>query len=494
MDKLTVIIALGLLLVAIGISGRKYSPWAILVGLGVIGFSIVSRLLAGGSFLAVSIELFRDAGLALVLAALWLVARKPQPGARPFFLLGVLSLALAGVLYVGSRAIGAFMQGEAVSVLVELGPDDHVGEIAPVLERFGAAAEQAFPTIDLAVDEDLAQVLLVRVNKRKASRLMAALRADAENVDFVEVNALVELPPVAEGRAAIGAERSYLENDPRVSEQWALESIRGHEAHALLRDMQPIRKARVAILDTGVQGDHEDLTSVLSTTGASDVHGHGTHCAGIAGAATNNGLGVASLNWDGRFIALQSFEALGDAGRGTLEQIAQAIIDATQSEVDVISMSLGSVAPVQPRVLVTAIGFALRNDVIVAASAGNNNEDAANHFPSNIEGVIAVAAVDQNLDKAKFSNTIAGLSRPLAAPGVDILSAYVDGDYKLLSGTSMATPVVTGLLGIMRSIHPSLTAADAYGILHDTGTEVEATPMVGRVINAETAIRATLAR
>ena len=258
--------------------------------------------------------------------------------------------------------------------------------------------------------------------------------------------------------------------------------------------MQPIRKARVAILDTGVQGDHEDLTSVLSTTGASDVHGHGTHCAGIAGAATNNGLGVASLNWDGRFIALQSFEALGDAGRGTLEQIAQAIIDATQSEVDVISMSLGSVAPVQPRVLVTAIGFALRNDVIVAASAGNNNEDAANHFPSNIEGVIAVAAVDQNLDKAKFSNTIAGLSRPLAAPGVDILSAYVDGDYKLLSGTSMATPVVTGLLGIMRSIHPSLTAADAYGILHDTGTEVEATPMVGRVINAETAIRATLAR
>ena len=494
MDLLTVSLALGLLLVAIGISGRKYSPWVIILGLGAVGFSLVGRLMHGGGFFAVGVELFRDAGLALVLASLWLVLRKPHPGARPFFMLGILSLVLAGTLYLAGRVTGHLTYGTQVSVLVELGPDDHASEIAPILRRYGATAERAFPTVDLDVDEDLAQVYLVTVRERRAADLMSRLAADTENVDHVEVNALVTLPPLIEGSAASAPARRYLENDPRVSEQWALEAIGGHQVNALLQDRKPVRKARVAILDTGVQGDHEDLSAVVSTKGATDEHGHGTHCAGIAGAATNNGLGIASLNWEGRFIELLAFEALGNAGRGTLEQIAQAIIDATQAKADVISMSLGAKGPVRPRVLVTAIAFAQRNGAIVAASAGNNNEDAAQHFPSNIDGVVAVAAVDQHLQKARFSNTVGSLARPLAAPGVDVLSSYPDGDYKLLSGTSMATPVVTGVLGIMRSLDPDLSAADAYDILQRTGKVVEATPLVGRVINAEAAIQATLDR
>ena len=489
MDLVTATIATGLLLVAVGISGRQYSVWAVLLGLGLVAFGFVSRLLGGGGVLSVGFELFRDAGVALILAAFWLMVRKPEPGARPFLLLGVCSLALAGVLYLASR----FTQETVTSLLVELGPDDQISEVAPILEDYGAAAEQAFPTVVLAVDQDLAQTFLVRVREDKATGLMAALRADAENVDFVEENVLVALSPVIAGESGFEDARAYLGNDPRVGEQWALEAIRAHQVHALLKDMWPARKARVAVLDTGVQGDHEDLAGVVSTKGASDVHGHGTHCAGIAGAATNNGLGVASLNWGSRFIELLAFEALGDAGRGSLEQIAQAIIDATQAEADVISMSLGSTAPIIPRVIVSAINFALRNHVIVAASAGNGNEDAASHYPSNIDGVIAVAAVDQKLEKAGFSNTIGTLSRPLAAPGVDILSSYIDGEYKLLSGTSMATPMVAGVLGVMRSVRPHLTADDAYGILHQTGTVVEATPHTGRIINAEAAIRTTLA-
>ncbi len=494
MDILTAVTAAGLLLIAVGISGRRYSPLTILAGLGVLGVSIVGRLVYGGGLFEVGVELFRDAGLALLVAAVWLVIRKPHPGAKPFFFLGLLALLLSGVLYLAGRTVGLLVQEEMASVLVELGPDDEIDEIGTALQRFGAVAEQAFPTVDLSADEDLAQVYLVHVAADAVRELVAVLRADGENVDFAEINTEVALPPIVAGGTTAGAARRYLENDPRVGEQWALEAIHGHEMHSMLQELQPVRKARVAILDTGVDGSHEDLADVMSTSGLTDVHGHGTHCAGIAGAVTNNGLGIASLNWEGRFIELLAFEALGDAGRGSLEQIAQAIIDATQAEADIISMSLGAMAPVRPRVLQTAIAFAQRNNVIVAASAGNSNEDAADHFPSNIDGVIAVAAVDHSLEKAEFSNTVGSLSRPIAAPGVDILSSYPDNDYKPLNGTSMATPAVTGLLGVMRSLRPDLAAADAYDILHETGTAVDATPLVGRVVNAEAAIEALLTR
>ena len=190
---------------------------------------------------------------------------------------------------------------------------------------------------------------------------------------------------------------------------------------------------------------------------------------------------------------MTGYPALGSNGSGSLESIAQAIIDATKADADVISMSLGSVAPYQPKVLVDAVEFAQKRGVIVAASAGNSNRDAYNHFPSNIAGVIAVAAVDQDLKKARFSNTVNRLSRPLAAPGVDILSLFPKNEYRPLSGTSMSTPMVTGLLGVMRALNPDLTADQAYTILHETGTTVADTPRVGRVMNAEAAILATLA-
>jgi thermitase len=144
-------------------------------------------------------------------------------------------------------------------------------------------------------------------------------------------------------------------------------------------------------------------------------------------------------------------------------------------------------------VLVNAIAFAQKRGAIVLASAGNSNRDAYNHFPSNIEGVIAVAAIDQHMQKARFSNTMPTLSRPLAAPGVDILSLVPKNGYKPMSGTSMATPIVSGLIGVMKALHPDLTAEQAYTILHETGITVEDTPRIGRVINAEAALQAVLA-
>ena len=245
------------------------------------------------------IELLRDGGISLLLAAAYMGFRKLAESARPFVILGVASLALAGLLFGAKHLWQSFWHRTAQSVLVELGPDDSILEVEGILDRFAESWERAFPELTLAEDVDLAQVYLISVSSRRAEAMMSALRADTENVDHVELNVEISLSlPPSEG-IGYRSGSTVLENDPYVAQQWALDAIQAHEAHAVLEDASPVRKARVAILDTGVESDHEDLQAVYAEGVTGDEHGHGTHCAGIAGATTNNGLGVASLNWEG---------------------------------------------------------------------------------------------------------------------------------------------------------------------------------------------------
>ena len=311
---------------------------------------------------------------------------------------------------------------------------------------------------------------------------------------MVELNFEVHLDELVVAGSPESSSTDLLENDPLAAQQWALDAINGHAVHRMVADMQPVRKARVAILDTGVDARHEDVNTIFATSPATvDLHGHGSHCAGIAGAATNNGLGIASLNWEGRFIDIAGYQALNDQGFGSIEMIAQAIVDATKDGVDVISMSLGAKAET-PNVIKDAIGFARREGIIVVASAGNANEDAADHMPSNVEGVIVVSAVDANLKKAKFSNTNTSLSRPIAAPGVDILSLKTGGGYVTMSGTSMSTPVVSGIIGMMRAIDPTMDEETVWSILASTARTIPDSRRIGNLVDAQAALEQVLAR
>jgi thermitase len=341
------------------------------------------------------------------------------------------------------------------------------------------------------MDEDLAQVFLVNVSESRAEALMAVLAADVENVDYVDVNRSFKLDePIVTGPVEFRRE-DVMENDPLVAEQWGLDAVMAHEAHALLIETTPAEKALVAIVDTGVDARHEDISTVFNASpGNTDLHGHGSHCAGLAGAVTNNGLGIASLNWEGRFVEVAGYKALNDSGMGTVESIAQSILDAARDGADVISMSLGGKSPTAPKTIVDAVNYAMRGGAIVIVSAGNADEDAIGHMPSNVPGVIVVSAVDENLRKASFSNTNTSLERPIAAPGVNILSLRSRGGYMRMSGTSMSTPIVSGLVGVMRALNPHITAAEAYRILQETGRDVPDTPRVGRLINAAEALQA----
>lgn len=479
--------------ILLGLGATRQNKGALFMTAGVLMFIVATAMhvASWSGFLQSTAAISAEVGIGCVLLAGML--RRHDRDGKPFFVLGSLSLTSAVLLLIGLKFAApattyTVNESQAESWLLELGPDDDISEVAGMLDSHGASWERAFPSVTLEMDEHLAQVYLLRVPSGASRSLARSLRADIENVDHLGVNFEVSLIEPFVGESASLTADGVRVNDPLASQQWALDAINGYAVHDMLADVQPVKKALVAILDTGVDASHEDVSSSFADSpGSVDLHGHGSHCAGIAGATTNNGKGIASLNLDGRFIQVAGYKALNDQGFGDVEMIAQAIVDATNDGADVISMSLGAKAET-PKTVRDAIQYARRNHVVVLASAGNSNEDAIDHMPSNVDGVIVVSAVDENLNKAKFSNTNTSLARPIAAPGVNILSLKNGGGYVSLSGTSMSTPVVSGIVGMMRSLNPDLTDDEVWSILNRTSVDVKDSRRIGRFVDAEAAI------
>ncbi|MEL7532120.1 MAG: S8 family serine peptidase [Bacteroidota bacterium] len=438
-------------------------------------------------------KLLVDFGVGMTGASFLLLANKSR--ARLLLVPGLLALVMGGGIWGLTQGFRWMASESDVTLLLELGPDDLINEVEPILEEFHADHKRAFENVDLSENEDLAQYYLVSVPAQHADALSQALRMDRENVDHLEVNHPVELIRPETSHSEINREGRFLANDPYLGNQWWAAPLEYNAVYELLKDRKPSKKAKVAIVDTGVDQGHEDLSPVYKksgTKGDQDKHSHGTHCAGLAGAATNNGIGIGSLNYDGAYITISGFPALDSYGRGTDYTVSKAIIDAAESGADVISMSLGGYSPVPPKSQVDAIKYARKLGAIVIVAAGNSNDNAKLYSPANISGVITVAAVDEKLNKAVFSNTNNQLKMPIAAPGVNCLSSIPGSEYKQYSGTSMATPVAAGLLGILKALNPDLTAEQAYQILHDTGKTVNDSKRIGNVIMPKAAIESVL--
>ncbi|TAE56007.1 MAG: subtilisin, partial [Bacteroidetes bacterium] len=236
------------------------------------------------------------------------------------------------------------------------------------------------------------------------------------------------------------------------------------------------------------------LSGIYERTGGEgdqDRHSHGTHCAGLATAATNNGKGIGSLNWDGEYLSLSGYPALDASGRGTDVTVSRAILAAADGGADVISLSLGGPSLFgPPKAQSDAIQYARKKGAIVVVAAGNSNDDARRYSPANIKGVITVSAVNEQFEKAPFSNTNSGLKMPIASPGVNIFSSIPGGQYQSFNGTSMATPIVSGLIGVMRSLNPNLTGEQAYEIIKATGKQLNDSDKVGLLIQPKAALEA----
>ncbi|MDX1907304.1 MAG: S8 family serine peptidase [Bacteroidia bacterium] len=443
-------------------------------------------------------HLLVDVGIGMIIASLYLVWHKGR--SVLFWAPGALALALGSLVNLFLWLVGVAFNTEKptvteIEMLIELGPDDKLSEIQPILQKYKANAEQAFPQVTLNEDADLAQYYIVRVPRNWFEALNADLERDRENVDQTDTLHQLNIPELMSAEAQRTETPSRI-NDPLVQQQWYAQALGYEQVYAWLADHRPVRKAKVAIVDTGVSSEHEDLGTVYEKNngpGDHDQHSHGSHCAGLAGVATNNGIGTASLNLNGEYLTLTGFPALDGQGRGTDVTVSRAIIDAADAGADVISMSLGGFSPAgAPKAQVDAIRYARKKGAIVVVAAGNSNDDARRYSPANIKGVITVGAVGETLEKAPFSNTNQALKMPIASPGVNILSTVPGSQYAAYNGTSMATPIVAGLVGMMRALNPVLTPEQAWQILHDTGMQGRDDTKVGRLIQPLPALEAAI--
>ncbi len=234
---------------------------------------------------------------------------------------------------------------------------------------------------------------------------------------------------------------------------------------------------RVAVLDSGIQGDHEDLPALaggVNTVDGSawnvDDNGHGTHVAGIV-AAQMNQLGVVGT---APAAALYSVKVLDSEGDGWISDIIEGIQWAVENDIQIISMSLGTT--LDSTALKTACDAAWSSGHLLFAAAGNNGneEDKSINYPAAFSSVIAVGATDNSDQRASFSAI--GPELELMAPGQEILSTYPAAlqaeAYKTVSGTSMAIPHAAGAAAVIWASEPEFTNVQIREILNGTGLDL----------------------
>jgi serine protease len=263
----------------------------------------------------------------------------------------------------------------------------------------------------------------------------------------------------------------------------------------------------VAVIDTGVDYNHPDLAAnmwrnsrEIPGNGIDDDHngykddvygydfanndsnpmddnGHGTHVSGTIGALGNNGIGVAGVDWHAKIMALKFLDS---SGSGYLSNAVRALNYAVANGAKVVNASFGGGG--YDAAMATAIANARAHGVIVVAAAGNDsaNNDTTPSYPANYPGdnLISVAATDRNDQLAYFSN-YGRTTVDIAAPGQSIYSTLPGGRYGTYSGTSMATPHVTGAIALVWDAHPTWTYQQVIAAVLNTADRISS--LTGKV-------------
>ncbi|WP_273124351.1 S8 family peptidase [Bacillus weihaiensis] len=231
---------------------------------------------------------------------------------------------------------------------------------------------------------------------------------------------------------------------------------------------------KIAVLDSGIDLNHPDLkvaggkNFITNNNQFGDDNGHGTHVAGII-AALDNKIGVVGVAPNSKIYSLKILDSKGE---GTTIDLAEAIDWSIEHKIDIINLSFGLYG--SDPIIEELLKKAYSKGMLIVGASGNDNSNSIS-FPANLDNVIAVGAIDQQQKRALFSNK--GNELEISAPGVDVLSTYLNNGYTTMSGTSMASPYVSGYLALLKQKYPTLSNGKLRQLLGEYAVDLGA---VGR--------------
>ena len=317
--------------------------------------------------------------------------------------------------------------------------------------------------------------------------------------------------------------RADLPNDPLLSQQWYLSKINLPKVW----DMQlKISEVVVAIIDTGMDLEHEDLknnlwinTLEISNNKIDDDNngyvddingwdfqgndnipmdedrtntGHGTIAGGVIGAVAQNSIGISGMGTSIKLMVIRAFDA---QGLSTGQIISNAIDYAVANGAQLINASFGGYKNSDTELIIKAVERAQKKDVVFVAAAGNFGEsnDDKEFFPGNLrfDNVITVAACGPDDTKWVGSN-YGSHNVDISAPGINIFTTKLGNTYGAVTGTSIATPVIAGVAALMKSVAPHLSSKSIKAILLNTGVPVSIETVCNCRVDAFEAIKAVM--
>ncbi|CCE24486.1 S8 family serine peptidase [Methylotuvimicrobium alcaliphilum] len=306
----------------------------------------------------------------------------------------------------------------------------------------------------------------------------AVIRALSKNphVEFAELDMAVELSLTTP-------------NDPRYGNQWHLPKIQAPTSWSATKADNTV----IAILDTGVDSAHSDLSSKMlpgwnavdGSTNSSDVHGHGTAVAGTAAATTDNANGVAGVAWNAQILPVRITNS--SDGWAYWSDIARGLNWAADQGADVANISYGVS---NSSTVTNAAQYMRSKNGLVVVAAGNDGIDPG--FKNNIY-MISVSATTSSDDKASWSNY--GEFIDVAAPGTSIQTTTRGGGYGNWNGTSFSSPVTAGVVALIQGANPTLTPDEVEQILKSSADKIAGNihPYYGHGrVNAATAVEMAL--
>ncbi|MFH1561460.1 MAG: S8 family serine peptidase [Patescibacteria group bacterium] len=382
-----------------------------------------------------------------------------------------------------------------------------------ILFRKGLGKSKAKPKRELQTD-GLSRIYKVTFNKEVPVVEMAEKLASDPVVEYVEPNYIFHTQATPDDFYFLDHYPDNVGNrdpewNPPYDYQWNLKIIDNIEG--AWDSTTGSSGVVVAVVDSGIDYTHEELGGctlqqvndnqcarfvpgydfVNDDNNPADDHGHGTHVAGIITSVSNNGQGIAGINWEAKLMPVKTFSA---GGAGFSDTNASGIVFAANNGAQVINMSWGNNIPTPDisLVLKDALDYAFSLNVVLVAAAGNSNDEVADgYWPANYKYVISVAATNEDNQRSSYSNFG---KVDLAAPGgnrspYNLLSlnahnpsnssSYlnlgglpVGNGYLRLAGTSMAAPHVAGLVALALSLDPSLTNLETKSLLEFSSTQL----------------------